>query len=419
MMKKYISIGLLLALGVFASCDDDNEPEVTTEEAKGITLTLKTKGDQEAEYVVTQENLMEGTVSAEGTGFESFDWNFSYTVGKSLFIVGYTNFEAQVYQVNDEGEIYEAAKFLLEAPLEVFGNVNNETMLAMDPPRDGSHSLRKLYSIDAASGAVTSIKEIKIYDVDTGTAGEGVTAWPTALQVVGDKLFIPFYLVDDNGYYTTPQPDKAYVAVYSYPNVESEPIKIIEDDRTSNIGVNGTTTGLIQADNGDLYSFSSGAYLSGFLPVAEKPSGILRIPNGSTEFDENYFFDIENAENGGNLFWFDYVGDNKAIARILTEDVDPASDPDYELYWGAFGRSIFNQKLVIIDLANQTITPVENVPLHAKRYTTPVYVEDGKIYVSIETADDAYIYQVDIESATAVKGAKIEGKTIKGFSNLY
>ncbi|MGK7390183.1 MAG: DUF4374 domain-containing protein [Candidatus Cyclobacteriaceae bacterium M2_1C_046] len=416
MKNRIYTLLVMMALLGFTSCESD-EPQVNT--AQGITMTLKTTGDQEPEYVVTEENIMEGTITAEGAGFESFDWNFSYTVGNSLFVLGYTNFEAQVFQPNAQGEIVEVAKFLLETPLEVFGNVNNETMLAMDAPRDGSHTARKLYTVDAESGSITGITNVKIYDEDTGTPGEGVTAWPTALQVVGDNLFIPFYLVDDNGWYTTPRPDKAYVAVYSYPNVEAEPIKVIEDTRTGNIGVNGTTTGLIQTDAGDLYSFSSGAYLAGFLPVAEKPSGILKINSGETEFDSNYFFDVENAPNGGILFWMDYVGGNKAIARLLTEDVEPANDPNYEFYWGAFGRNKFNQKLVLIDLAAQTITPVENVPLHAKRYTTPVHVEDGKTYVSIETAEDAYVYQVDVNNATAVKGAKIEGKTIKGFSNLF
>lgn len=383
------------------------------------TVTLKNTGGNEPEYVVTTTDLMSGTISSEGTGFESFDWNFSYSVGNTLFVLGYTNFEAQAYQPNEDGEIVEIGKFLLETPLEVFGNVNDEIMLAMDAPRLGGHTARKLYSIDAATGFITNITDVSIYDIDTGTPGEGVTAWPVALEVVGDKLFVPFYLVDDLGYYSTPAPDNAYVAVYDYPNVGSTPIAIIEDDRTSNIGVNGSTTGLIQTDGGDLYSFSSGAYLAGYLPVATKPSGILKIANGTTDFDDSYFFNVEEAENGGILFWMDHLSGDKAIARVLTEDVDPADDPDYAYYWGAFGRFLFNQRLVIIDLAAQTVTPVADVPLHAKRYSTPVLVEDNKAYVSIETADEAYVYQVDIENATAVKGAKIEGKTIKGFNNLY
>ena len=79
---------------------------------------------------------------------------------------------------------------------------------------------------------------------------------------------------------------------------------------------------------------------------------------------------------------------------------------------------MINQKLVIIDLESQNITEVQNVPLHAKRYTSPILVENGKAYVSVETASDAHVYAIDIESAYGSKGAKIEGKTIKGFYKL-
>lgn len=406
------SLYLLTVLStLMISCSDDDSPSTETPETdSGITMVLKATGGDEPEYVVSSTNIMEGTISAVGNGFESLDWNFVYNVDDTGFVLGYTNFEAQVYQENEGGEVEEVAKFILETPLEVFGNVDDEVMLAIDAPRDGSHTTRKLYSIDAETGYITSITDLSIYDLDTGTPGEGLSAWPSALEVVGDKLFISYYLVDDLGYYSTPDPDKAYVAIYSYPNVESAPIKIIEDDRTSNIGVNGTTTGLIQADNGNLYSYSCGTEMGGFSPKATKPSGILRINSGSTDFDESYFFNIEEAYNGGSIFWFDYVGNNKAIARILTSDEGGA--------WAAFGRDVFNQKLVIIDLENQTITDVENVPLHAKRYTSPVNVIDGKVYVSIETATDAYVYQVDIDTAVGTKGAKIEGKTIKGFFEL-
>ena len=231
-----------------------------------------------------------------------------------------------------------------------------------------------------------------------------------ALQVRGDRLFIPFHKLDAKGFFTTPRADSAYVAVYSYPDVESAPEKIIADGRTSNIGVNGATTGLIETESGDLYSFSSGAEMAGFSPASTKPSGILRIPAGSTDFDPDYFFDVEAATGGEKLFWMDYVGGDKAIARLLTHD---DGGP-----WAAFGRSVFNQRLVILDLVEQTVTPVENVPLHAKRYTSPVEVHEGTVLVSIETADEAHVYEVDIASATATQGARIDGKTIKGFYRL-
>lgn len=419
-MKTLTSKFLILSIcsSFFFACDSDDTSEESVTDS-GITLSLKATGDGEPEYTINTSSVMEGTISAEGTGFESLDWNYVYNVGPSIFVVGYTDYKAQVYQADGNGNTVIVSSFQLDYPLEVFGNVNNETLLAIDAPRDGSHSGRNLHTVDAETGLVTSkTTNIIIYEKNTGVAGEGLTAWPSGLEVVGDKLFVSFYSVDDLGYYTTPDSDVAKVAVFSYPLEDNaNPEKIITSDVTGDIGVNGSSTGLIQTDSGDLYSFSCGAYIAGFSPESTTTSGILKINNGETEFDDSYFLDVEEKA-GGKIFSFDYISGNKALARILTTDIAQADDTDYSYSWAAYGRSLFNQKLVIIDLEAETVTDVANVPLHAKRYSSPLNEIDGSYYVSIETATDAYVYEIDVDNATGTKGAKIEGKTIKGFYKL-
>ena len=385
---------------------DDGSCTYETVKSSGITMALKTTGGDETEYIVNQEDILSGNISAVGTGIEQTGWRFYYPVGKTLFASGYSaDNQCAGYVSNDNGQIVKQGEFIFENALEMFGKSEDEkTFLAMEIPREGFAN-RRLHFIDANTVGVTKIVGTRIYE----NLVDSITAWPTALVVRGNKLFVPFHKMDAKGWFTTPSPDSAFVAVYSYPNVGTEPEKIIFDPRTSNIGVNGATTGIIQTDEGDLYSFSCGAEMAGFAPASTKPSGILKIANGSTDFDLDYFFDIE-AATGGKLFWMDYVGGDKAIARILTHDDGGA--------WAAYGRDVFNQKLVMIDLVSQTVTDITGVPDHAKRYSSPVFIENGFAYVSIETATDAYVYQIDINSNTAVKGAKIEGKTVKGFYRL-
>jgi len=402
-MNRLNIIVLLLSLPL-VGCDDDSS---NTGVDQGIAMALKTTGDSETEYIVSKQDILSGEVSAVATAIEQTGWRFYYPVGKTLFSSGYSvDNQCAGYTADTSGNITKKGEFIFENALEMFGSADDDaTFLAMEISRAG-YADRRLYFIDVNTISVDKISQLSIFKSET----DGLVAWPTALKVRDGKLFIPFHKLDAAGSFSTPDPDRAYIAVYEYPNVTIEPIKIIEDDRTSNIGVNGATTGLIEAENGDLYSFSCGSMMAGFYPASTKPSGILKIKSGETEFDDNYFFNIEVATDGGKLFWFDYVGDNKAIARILTEDNG--------IPWDAYGRTTFNQKLVIIDLVGQTVTDVAGVPLHAKRYSSPVYVDEGKAYVSVETANEAYIYQVDITSATAVQGAKIQGKTIKGFYKL-
>lgn len=408
---KTILFALALIMLTLSSCDDDKDDSNLDDDnnntSNTITMSFKTTGEDETEYIISKEDIMTGEISAEGIGIEQEGWRFYYSVGKTLFVSGYSeDNQCTAYSTNEEGNIVEKGNFIFENSIEMFGHTNdNETFLGMEIPRIGFAD-RKLYFVDVNSAAVQKIQITRIYE----SVEEGLVAWPTALEVRGDKLFIPFHLLDSLGNLTTPKPDEAYVAIYSYPEMGSEPEKIITDSRTSHIGVNGATTGMIETEDGDLYSFSSGAEMAGFSPASTKPSGILRINSGETDFDESYFFNITEETNGGSIFWFDYVGNGKAIARVLTDDNGGA--------WAAYGRDVFNQKLVIIDLVNQTLTEVANVPLHAKRYSSPVNVFNGKVYTSIETATEAYIYEIDIDNATATKGAKIIGKTIKGFYKL-
>jgi len=410
---------------MFLSCTNDdttediisnNDISEIQEKTSGYTLALKTTGGDEIEFIVNTDDIMSGEITAENNGIELPSWRFFYPVGETLFTTGYSEDNACVaYVDNGEGIVVEKSRFVFENSLEMFGASDDEkTFLAMETPRGTGYTNARLHFIDEESGFVTKIISTKIFIKEhTGDDPiEGQVAWPTALQVRGDKLFIPYNVLDAKGWFTTPDPDKAYVAIYSYPSIGNEPEKIIEDDRTSNIGVNGTTNGLIEADNGDLYSFSCGSVNAGFSPASTKPSGILKINSGETEFDQDYFLNIEEATNGGKIFTFDYVGNNKALARILAEDTGIA--------WDAYTRdeTAFNQRLVIIDLEAKTVTDVADVPLHAIRYTSPTFIEDGKAYVSIETATDAHIYQIDIATATGVKGAKIIGKTVKGIFKL-
>jgi len=385
---------------------DDGSCMYSTVVASGITIALKTTGADETEFILNKENVLAGEISAVGTGIEQTGWRFYYQVGKTLFATGYSVDNQCAGYVSDlQGKIVKKGEFIFENALVMFGaSEDNETFLAMEVASSGFAN-RRLHFINVNNVNVSKIVGTRIFESTT----DSLVAWPTALRVRGDKLFVPFHKLHVNGSFTTPNADTAFVAVYSYPNVGTEPEKIIYDTRTSHIGTNGMTSSMILADNGDIYSYSCGAEMAGFSPASTKPSGILKIADGTTDFDQNYFFDIETA-TGGKIFWMDYIGNNKAIGRILTDD---NGGP-----WAAYGRDVFNQKLVTIDLVSQTVTDIAGVPAHANRYTSPVFIENGYAYVSVETATDAYVYQIDVNSGAAVQGAKIEGKTVKGFFRL-
>lgn len=423
MLKKLLITSVSATLIAGCGSDDNstsnntgNTPDNGMKE-DAVTLLLKTAGQGEPEYLIRETDLTSEVVSAQGVGEEQIGWNFYYKVGDTLFVTGYDESATTSYHQADDGSLTELNTFLFDKPLEVFGQVNDSTLLATHLPRSGEHVANMLYVVDASNGRATAKIPYTIDDNDTGVRGQGTVAAPSAIQVRGDKLFIAYHKLDDSeggSAFQTPEQDTAFIAVYDYPlTANAAPEKLISDNRTSHIGVNGNPTNMIQLANGDIYTMSNGGKAAGFTSNSEKPSGILRIKNGTTEFDDNYFLNISEKTNGGRIFWFSDIGDNKVLARIQVPN-----DAADEAPWSAFGKSFHTMKLVLIDLQAETVTDVNSVPLHQKRWTAPLEVFDGKVYLSIETEQENYIYQYDIATNSAIKGSQFVGKTIKGFFNL-
>lgn len=408
----------LLLLG--CGSDDKKDKEENTQSSGNLTLSFKQSSKGEAEYLLQENDLLSGEISAQGSGNEQQGWNFYYAVGNTLFVSGYTNKETSSYVLGDDKKIKKLNTFLFEKPLEMFGNVNNKFLLAADFPRADTSFTRNLYVVSAETGKITSKHSITI---EGKRATEGEKGWVPAIHsllVRGDKLFVAFHKLGDTAKTSsdskTPYPNEAVVAVFDYPltgDNAATPIKVIKDTRTSMIGVNGNATNMIQTASGDIYSFSNGSKAAGFDPASNKPSGILRIKKGATDFDPDYFFNIEQATNGGKIFWMDKIGNNKALARIMT-----VNEEAEKAWYSASSKNFFTLKLALIDFEAKTVNFVEGVPLHQKRYTSPIEVINGKVYLSIETKESSHIYEYDIATNTAKKGAKMVGKTVKGVYDL-
>ncbi|UCS94010.1 DUF4374 domain-containing protein [Echinicola marina] len=139
----------------------------------------------------------------------------------------------------------------------------------------------------------------------------------------------------------------------------------------------------------------------------DKPSGILRIKSGEDEFDEDYFFDIENSELQGRLVFGSYIGGNRAIIRYMPKELDN----DQEI-WGALNDAKVHFKMAIVDLKSKEITPITNLPDHGGEWTRQLFIEDGVVYHSFTTETETRIYAIDLATGEAEAGAVVEGATV-------
>lgn len=391
---------------VLSSCsktsDSPNgEASKDTRNTKYI-ITATTGAAGIADYLLTTDNITTGSITTVGNGIEQ-DGSYRYYVSSQnkffSLLYGQGNPGAVTsYALNAEGKLIKTSNFQAET-VQVFAPVNNE-ILTIKIPRSGA-SIAYMYRIDAKQSLI----------VGEGTqdtkklAINGERAHYTWATQVGDKVFMPYMSIKGDGVdnFGTLYPDSTWVAVYSYPALKLE--KVIRDGRTSYLG-SYFTNGLFQDEKGDAYGFSSAAASSNNVLTSKKPSAIIRINKGATEFDQSYFFNLEQKSGGYKLSSSAYIGNGKALVEM----------------YGTLGKATGVPKLAVVDLYNLTFTWVTGLSAIINSTTTNRYnvtTDDASsIFIGINSPDGNWVYSINGSTGNAAKGIKVEGGGITAIQKL-
>jgi len=415
-MKTTITKSILAFafLGVLASCEKKTEGDPIPENPGNYIIAVTpTAIASKADYLLTSSSLETGAISIVGNGVEQEGlYRYYMTANNKFYSILYGQGSpgaVTVYGINN-GKLNMLNDFT-SATVHAFAQVNKDVLMVKVPRRI------------AAAGTPTVYEWFRIstetnQEVAKGTAdaiipsGNGEIAHLSWIKQVGNKVFAPYFSIYNS--FFTKYPDQAGIAVFSYPDMTYE--KTIRDTRTSFIG-RYFTDGLGLVENGDCYAFSSSVAADDDPATTEvdakmtstKPSAITRIKAGTTEFDQSYFFNFEDASNGHVITNWLYIGQNKFVANI-----EPVATK---------GQYIVGKRLAIVDVVNKTVTRVTGFaePNTISSVTTTNYSpNDGKTgYVGVNLTDGStYIYKIDAGTATATKGLKVEGGKITAIQKL-
>jgi len=408
-MKKSTKLALLsavLAFTAFSCSSDSDKPEDTT---GGGTDTGKTKyiitattgAAGIADYLLTADDVTTGTITTTGNGLEQ-DGTYRYyiTAQNNFFslLYGQGNPGAvTTYNLNAEGKLVKKSDFQAET-VHVFAAVNKD-ILTIKVPRSGA-SIASMYKIDAEKSLITgeAQQDTKVL------AKNGERAFFTWATQVGDKVYMPYMSIKGDGVdnFGTVNPDSTWVAVYNYPELKLE--KVIKDNRTSYLGAY-FTNGLFQDENGDAYGFSGAIATSNAVLTSTKPSAVVKIKKGTTEFDQSYFFNVQEKSGGYKISSTSYISKGKFLL----------------LMYGNVGKNNGAVKMAIADVYNQTFTWVTNAPATLTSVTSRYNItsEDGNsAIVGINTPDGNWIYSINGSTAAATRGMKVEGGQITAIQKL-
>lgn len=401
--KTILGLILSLIIAFFSACDED---EFGTREIPYAPYVLSlgvTSGGTTAYYVVTAEDLMSGTINAIGQGIEQSGFHDYEQANQTIFSIGGlggTNATGIVRAA--DGYLQEKGQFTFNEALRVFSQIDNESMMGVEMPNNAeSGNMLTFYTVNINNVAITSRKTTPIAPLST-------FEWPslTGICKSENRIYMTYFHMNPTTY-ETKYTDTTYVAVFSYPDMVLE--KIMKDTRMGPAGSWYAHNGIIQDESGNMYIMSNSALANGYSQSTKK-AGFLRIPKGEIEFD-GYYFDFETKSGGLKPSHIKYIGNGLVFAEVSTIKPQTAADR-----WG--DKSL---KCCIIDLINQTVTDIPQIPVHngngGRRFA--VLVDNGMVYVPItENSGNTFIYRVNPQTATAEKGARVQTSFVGGFFKL-
>ena len=410
-IKKYL-LGAVITGGLMslAACSDDDDMGIGPDSGSGggdasngkyVACLGVTSSNATTYYLVTADDLMKGVVSPKGNGIEQTGYRDFRNGGNTVFSIGGMGvIEANGFTLNTDGELQRKGKFAFDATLNGLEPVDDKTMLGVEFPKNPqAGDVFKFYTVDINSVAITRTVSHPVSQLST-------LDWPgyTGMRVSDNKVYVTFYLSNPTTY-ETKYVDTAYVAVYSYPELEY--ITMIKDTRTGPAGSWNTDCGIQMDEKGDMYTLSTTAVANGFSQNSKTPAGFLRIKKGETSFDPDYYFDIEAATGGLRPAHISYIGNGLVYAEISTvKNQEKWKDVDL--------------KVCIIDVYNKTVTDIPEIPVHDGNggRTFTALAQGDYVYHPVTLPEGTFIYRTDTKKMTAVKGAEVETTFVGGLFHL-
>ncbi|MCC9016822.1 MULTISPECIES: hypothetical protein [Flavobacterium] len=386
MNTKLKFLGLLsIALIGFSSCSNDDKKETDATTTGEEFVFSGGVNNPSANYMLTAGTLATGFTSANGNGAE-------ITGNGRLFKNGF-------YYKIASGKLskYKFEKNLLTLSKEITlaGNalwsywLNDNTLIVWNgttsaPNADLTYNIVNTDDLSVAKSGTLTV---------TGLQATDKAIYLSGCVLNNGKLYLP-YTVYHSGWTST---SVAYLASVDYPSMSN--LKIDTDNRSGALGTFSTLMGGTIKYNNDLYIITDCGDRWG--SVADKPSAIFKVSNGSTEINADYFFDLSTSSNGNKEFYGLYdLGNGKGITRLGKKEVLLTFD-DYN------ASDVF--EYYVVDVVSKTKTKL-NLPLSQYVSASPVLVENGKAYILVSSkANGNFVYTYDINSGSLTKGIEVKG----------
>lgn len=413
--------GILGISMAFAACSDTGTFDRRGTDSNRGRYVIAATGE-DADYLLQAEDLTSGSITALGNGIESSgnrNWVFHRDAAYSFLYSKGDPGKATSYVLNSEGQLQRHSELDLTISVTTRGFYKDDIVL-INSTRSLTDTRGTFYFVDAVKHSRSEAVSIDTKELATLGGADGKMAYFTDVAQVDDKIYLAYKPINGtgSGNANTMKVEiygKVFLAVFNYnetTNTLTYERSITDEGRTSFVAGASSSqaeTGVVQADNGHVYVFSSATTdPSG---ETDYPSAVLRIKKGATEFDKDYFFNIEALSGNHHLYRVWYLGESVFALQMYTvPDVAAASEATA-------------YKFAIADVEAKTFRWVTGTP-DASTVTAVskpfVSKDDQTIAFAITTqADYPHIYTIDAKTASATKGLEIIAEGVSGIGMLH
>ena len=421
--RKGLMLSLLAGSTAFISCKKDkNEPENSPVAEKEFLIDAKGTDKSFALYV---SNLESGEVSIS-SNFEElpetgYFWSFGQNTAVGLAYKGQTPGIGVSYKRNGD-KLEKITDFQVPSRFTTYGffdkyfvvNVGGQTLAGQQingkDRNDGATFIFHNVS-DYKVATQTTIGTLEITK-DLGKNNKEIASFSGILDR-GNGEFLSAMIYSERN---QPRPgsgsttaaitklDSIWVAAFDK-NMNLK--RIYKSDKlgySSGRFRSQYISQLGKADNGDVYVFSGH-----FEKNSTKPAGALLIKKDATDFDKDYFFNIDALSGGYPFRSVFHITGAKFLIEFYNDKNIQTNSPA--------------AKYAIVDAAAKTLTWVTGLPEPANITSTVGVIAmgyKGKCYLPVaEKNNDAAIYVIDPTTAQAKKGLVVKGaQGIRGIGKI-
>lgn len=214
----------------------------------------------------------------------------------------------------------------------------------------------------------------------------------------------------------TQYPDEAWVAIYA-DDTFTNPTLIKTDKISYACGRMRSQyyQTLWAADNGDVYVFSPSyaRIMEADVQKTSLPAGVVRIKKGASEFDADYYCNLEELSGGKSFLRCWHIGGSYFLLQMFTGEMN--------------SRGTGATRMAVLDAENKTFNYVTGLPEPERiaSFSGTPFCENGVAYVGVahvagEGGRTEYpaVYKIEPATAQAVKGLSVEATGIAAIGKL-